>query len=233
MELIRSDNIKLMKRLSLFLAIVSVIVLGIILASVDWKVNTKGEKKPDKNIGLPDKYGITPITQEPETEVIAVIHKQESDVLKIVDHSAKADEKITIPKEIQEDFKMPPIQYINPKEAKRLPDVDVKNERVYLSADEMPKFQGDDPNSFREWIRTHTRYPQIAAENGISGKVIVQFSVNSKGEVMDISVVRSVDAALDREAMRVIASSPRWTPGRQRGQPVKVQFNFPVSFVLQ
>ncbi|KPL11109.1 MAG: energy transducer TonB, partial [Bacteroides sp. SM23_62] len=77
------------------------------------------------------------------------------------------------------------------------------------------------------------RYPEIAAENGISGKVYVQFAVNSKGEVVDAVVVRGVDPALDKEAVRVVTSSPKWSPGRQRGKAVKVQFTFPINFVLQ
>jgi protein TonB len=77
------------------------------------------------------------------------------------------------------------------------------------------------------------KYPEIAAENGIQGKVFVQFAVNAKGEVTDVVVVRGVDPALDAEAVRVIKSSPKWAPGKQRGRPVKVQFTFPVVFVLQ
>ena len=86
---------------------------------------------------------------------------------------------------------------------------------------------------FREWIAQNLRYPEIAAENGISGKVYVQFAVNSKGEVVDAVVVRGVDPALDREAIRVVSSSPKWMPGKQRGKPVKVQVTLPINFVLQ
>ena len=70
-------------------------------------------------------------------------------------------------------------------------------------------------------------------ENGISGRVFVQFAVGSDGKVTDVVVVRGVDPALDKEAVRVIKSSPKWTAGKQRGRPVKVQFTFPVVFVLQ
>ena len=97
----------------------------------------------------------------------------------------------------------------------------------------MPKFQGGGKEKFREWIAKNLQYPPIAAENGISGRVFVQFAVNAQGEVVDVKVVRGVDPALDKEAVRVVKSSPRWTPGKQRGRPVKVQFTFPIVFVLQ
>ena len=76
-------------------------------------------------------------------------------------------------------------------------------------------------------------YPEIAAENGIQGRVFVSFVVEPDGSVSNVRVVRGVDPALDREAIRVVKSSPRWTPGRQRGRPVRVTFTFPIIFVLQ
>jgi protein TonB len=108
-----------------------------------------------------------------------------------------------------------------------------EEEQVFFIVEEMPSFQGGGEDAFREWIAKNLRYPEIAADNGISGRVYVQFAVNSKGEVCDAVVVRGVDPALDKEALRVVLSSPRWEPGRQRGRPVKVQFTFPINFILQ
>jgi len=106
-------------------------------------------------------------------------------------------------------------------------------EPVFFIVEEMPSFQGKGEEGFREYIAQNLRYPEIALENGISGKVYVQFAVNSKGDVVDAVVVRGVDPALDKEAVRLIMSSPKWTPGKQRGNPVKVQFTFPINFVIQ
>jgi len=99
--------------------------------------------------------------------------------------------------------------------------------------EDMPQFQGGGKEKFREYIQQNLNYPPIAAENGISGRVFVQFAVNAKGEVVDVVVVRGRDPALDKEAKRVVQSSPKWSPGKQRGRPVKVQFTFPIVFVLQ
>lgn len=232
MELIISDRLRVRKHLRLLFPIGLVIALGLVLALIERKNEQKDEKKTNQNVSLPDKYGITPIIHVVDNEPVSAIRPQVADVLKIVEVKPKVTEIITVTQPFKEEDKIP-LNYLKPKESKGLPAVELKNERVYLAAEEMPKFQGDDSNSFREWIKNHTRYPQIAAENGISGRVIVQFAVNSRGEVVDVSVVRPVDPSLDKEAVRVISSSPRWAPGKMRGLPVKVQFNFPVFFVLQ
>jgi protein TonB len=97
----------------------------------------------------------------------------------------------------------------------------------------MPGFGGGDSNKFREYIARNLKYPEVAAENGIQGRVFVQFVVEPDGRVSNVKVVRGVDPALDREAVRVVESSPPWKPGKQRGKPVRVSFTFPIIFVLQ
>jgi len=109
-----------------------------------------------------------------------------------------------------------------------------KEKEVFYVVEEMPTFNGGDPApEFRKYIAQNLRYPQVAAKNGIDGRVIVQFMVNSTGQVEDAVVVRSVDPALDKEALRVVMSSSDWTPGKQRGKAVNVLFTFPINFVLQ
>ena len=105
---------------------------------------------------------------------------------------------------------------------------------LFYIVEEMPKFQDEDPvQSFRQYLAQNLKYPEIAAENGISGRVIVQFTVNKTGQVVDAVAVRSVDPALDKEAIRVVMSSPKWTPGKQHGKTVNVLYTFPVNFALQ
>jgi protein TonB len=106
-------------------------------------------------------------------------------------------------------------------------------EEVFIIVEEPATFQGGDLNSFRDWVQKNLKYPPVAAENGISGKVYVQFAVNSKGEVVDVKILRSVDPSLDKESIRVIQSSPTWIPAKQGGRNVKQQFVIPLSFVLQ
>jgi len=108
-----------------------------------------------------------------------------------------------------------------------------KEKDVFYVVEEMPTFNGGDPApKFRKYIAQNLQYPETAAKNGVSGRVIVQFMVNESGKVVNAVVVRGVDPALDKEAIRVVNSSPKWTPGKQDGKPVNVLFTFPFNFVL-
>lgn len=106
------------------------------------------------------------------------------------------------------------------------------DENTYVVIEEMPSFQGKGGEGFREYLAQNIVYPEEAKKNGITGKVYVQFTVNTKGEVVDVKVVRSVSPSLDKEAVRVVESSPLWQPGKQKGKPVDVQFTFPIDFKL-
>lgn len=107
-----------------------------------------------------------------------------------------------------------------------------KADRFYI-VEEMPRFMGMEPAyGFRKFIATNLRYPEQAAESGASGRVIIQFTVMPDGSVQEIVIVRSVHPLLDQEAIRVVESSPKWTPGKLRGKNVAVMFTYPINFVL-
>jgi len=109
-----------------------------------------------------------------------------------------------------------------------------EGEEIFFIVEEMPGFQGKGGEGFREWIAKNLRYPENAAENGISGRVFVQFIVRPDGSVDEVKVVKGVHPDLDAEALRVIkASPPDWSPGIQRGHKVNVAYTFPIVFVLQ
>jgi protein TonB len=104
---------------------------------------------------------------------------------------------------------------------------------AFVIVEENATFQGGDVNAFRIWVQQNIVYPTAAAEAGISGKVIVQFAVNSRGQVVDVKVIRGVHPELDKEVVRCILNSPPWTPGKQGGKAVKQQFVIPIVFTLQ
>lgn len=103
---------------------------------------------------------------------------------------------------------------------------------VFVTVEQMPEFPGGMANLLK-WIAENVNYPTIAAENGIEGRVSCQFTVNADGSISDVIVVRPVDPSLDREAIRVLSRLPKFTPGQQRGKPVRVKFSVPVRFQLQ
>jgi protein TonB len=96
----------------------------------------------------------------------------------------------------------------------------------------MPSFKGGDINKFREWVQKRTNYPQIAIDKKIQGRVFLTFIVEADGTVSNVTVVKGVDPLIDNEAVVAIQASPKWDPGLQRGQPVRVRYNMWLSFVL-
>lgn len=104
--------------------------------------------------------------------------------------------------------------------------------KIFDVVEQPPSFPGGQA-ALLQWLSSHVKYPPIAEENGIQGRVIVGFVVERDGSVSQVQVIRGVDPSLDKEAARVVASMPKWTPGRQNGQNVRVKYNVPVNFKLQ
>ncbi len=96
----------------------------------------------------------------------------------------------------------------------------------------MPSFRGGDIDKFRIWVQKRTNYPQAAIENRIQGKVFLTFIVETDGSVSNVTVIKGVDPIIDNEAVKAIEASPRWSPGLQRGQPVRVRFQISLSFTI-
>ena len=99
---------------------------------------------------------------------------------------------------------------------------------AFVPSEDMPVF----PENIQKWLSKHVKYPQIALENGVQGKVFVQFVVEKDGSVSNIKVVRGVDASLDKEAVRVVSVMPKWKPGKQRGKAVRVAYTLPIAFQI-
>lgn len=108
----------------------------------------------------------------------------------------------------------------------------VKSEEVFFIVEEMPEFPGGEL-ALRKFIANEIKYPQIASEKGIQGKVYVNFVVESDGRIGRYKIARGVDPSLDQEALRVVSALPKWTPGKQKGKNVAVSYTVPISFVLQ
>ena len=225
MEIKKSSKASLEKKRALFLEIGLVFTLAVCLVAFEWTSSPKenqllmamgGEAIDEEQIPVTRQQPEQPPPPPPPPQVIEVINIVEDDVeIEEIDfESIDADEDT--------EFDFVPIA-----------EEEEAAEEVFFIVEDMPMFQGGGKEKFREYIAKNLQYPAIASENGISGRVFVQFAVNARGEVVDVVVVRGVDPALDKEAIRVVKSSPRWTPGKQRGRPVKVQFTFPIVFVLQ
>lgn len=104
--------------------------------------------------------------------------------------------------------------------------------KVFDVVEQPPSFPGG-MAALQAYLRDNIKYPVVAAENGIEGRVIVQFVVGKDGSISNVTVARSADASLDKEAVRVVKSMPKWTPGKQNGTTVNVKYTCPVTFRLQ
>ena len=229
MELKKSKKADLEKRKGMFIQIGLVVTLAIVLVAFEW---TKGEDKDiDENvvseIEFEDEMMQITRRDEPKPEPKPETPKV-AEVLDIVDDDVEIEDDFDFDMEATEDTEYDFTSMMGDD------DEEIDEEEVFYIVEDMPTFNGGKPaTEFRKYIAQNLQYPEIAAENGVSGRVIVQFAVNKTGKVVDAVVVRSVDSALDKEAIRVVMSSPKWTPGKQRGKAVKVLFTFPINFVLQ
>jgi TonB family protein len=121
---------------------------------------------------------------------------------------------------------------VNPKDVVYIEmEPEETHDDVFMVVEEMPEFPGG-VDAMNRYLVRNIKYPLIAQENGIQGRVICQFVVNSDGKIVDVQVVRGVEASLDKEAVRVIQSMPAWTPGRQGGKNVRVKYTLPIRFKL-
>lgn len=151
-----------------------------------------------------------------------------SDILNIVRDDKKIDASLTFADFDQDvDFSFQPVTGTGTEEV-------VADDEPFMQVEEMPMFQGQKGDvAFRAWVQKNVSYPTIAAENGIQGRVIVSFVVERDGSVSNIQILSSPDRSLSDAATKTVSSSPKWTPGKQRGVPVRVRYNLPVDFKLQ
>jgi len=170
---------------------------------------------------------LPPVTRPEEANPEPPKPPKVADLILIVDNLTQIDEDLIINDSGADEstaiYALP--QFENNKEKA------VDEEPVYF-AEEMPEFPGGE-KALLNFLSQNVRYPSIAAESGIKGKVIVNFIVNTDGSICGVKLLRSIDQSLDKEALRVVNSMPRWKPGKQSGKLVRVSYSVPINFMLQ
>ena len=231
MEIKKTPKADLENKKLLFREIGLMISLAAVLVAFEWSSKDKESSTIQAGPQAAVEVENVPITQQetpppPENIREPVV----SDVLQIVNNDIKVASTILSTEDVKGvgvDIKDYVVTQAAPEEAS-------DNEVIpFAIVEEKPKFQGGDQNDFTKWVSSHIDYPEIAKENGVQGRVTLQFTVDTDGSVKNVSVLRGVDASLDKEAVRVVSSSPKWTPGRQRNKNVKVRYTFPVIFQLK
>ena len=226
MQLKKSQKASLEDKKVVYVLMGFVFVLSLCYVALEWteKEVTKYEVA-DMEFTFEEEVEIQQTTQE-TTPPPPPPPVQEVEVLNVVEDDVET-ESIEINTEDDKDVE---VVIAAPVEA---PVEEEEEEVVFVVVETMPEFPGGQQALFK-YRSENVKYPVIAQENGIQGRVICQFVVNKDGSIVDVEVVRSGgDASLDKEAVRVIKSMPKWKPGKQRGKAVRVKYTVPVNFRLQ
>lgn len=226
MELKKSPKADLQNKRGLLLEIGLVVALALIVWAFAYTPGAYRIAQVDNNLAIAE-VELTEVTrneQKPPEAPKKVEVKVITDLLQVVTN----DTKITTSVDFAEfDENMDVVQQVAVKEEV------IEDDQPFLVAETMPSFQGGDLNTFRNWVQQNVKFPQIALENGIQGRVVLSFVIEKDGSLTNIQVLQSPDRSLADEASRVLGKSPKWKPGKQRNQVVRVKYTLPVDFRVQ
>lgn len=230
MELKKSPKASLENKRGLFIEVGLIVALLVVLAGFEYKTYETTLDDLDTGTQLVVEEEQIPITMEtppppPEMPKAPVL----SDAIEIVDDDISIEEDIIINTEDDSSLGIEIRDYVDV----QVEEEEVEEESIPVAiVEEKPSFQGGDENNFRKWVFERLVYPEVAKENGVQGRVVLSFIIDTDGSLKDVTILRSVDPSIDKEAIRVVSSSPKWKPGRQRDKAVRVKYNFPLHFQL-
>ncbi|HAY18904.1 MAG TPA: energy transducer TonB [Rikenellaceae bacterium] len=229
MEIKKTPKADLENRRTLFTEIGLVVALLVVWGAFSYSTKEKAVASLGEDTQVVEVEDMVPITQEtppppPEAPKIPVLSDQidiVEDDIKVEDNFMSLEDDANLGVEIMD--------YVE-----EVQEEVVEEEAIpFQLVEEKPSFNGGDANEFSKWVNSKLQYPEIAKENGVQGRVTLQFTVNPDGSVSNVKVLRGVDSSLDKEAVRVVSMSPKWKPGKQRDRAVKVTYTFPVIFQLR
>lgn len=229
MEIKKTPKADLENRRTLYTEIGLVVALLVVWGAFSYSTKEKAVASLGEDTQVVEVEDMVPITQEtppppPEAPKIPVL----SDQIDIVEDDIKVDDNF-MSLEDDANLGVEIMDYVE-----EVKEEVVEEEAIpFQLVEEKPSFNGGDANEFSKWVNSKLEYPEIAKENGVQGRVTLQFTVNPDGSVSNVKVLRGVDSSLDKEAVRVVSMSPKWKPGKQRDRAVKVTYTFPVIFQLR
>ena len=225
MEIKKSPKADLENKRGLFLEIGLVVALVLVIGA--FAVTPKEHRIEKVYLGYaPVEVEIVEVTREdqkppeaPKKVDMAVV----SDMLEVVTNDTKIETEMKFD-EFNEDMviAVAPVQ----KE-------EIVEDEIFIVVEKKASFMGGDESTFRNWVQQNVKFPQIALENGIQGRVVLSFVIEKDGRLTNIQVLQTPDRSLSEEAIRVLSKSPKWSPGKQRNQVVRVKYTLPVDFRVQ
>ena len=228
MEVKKSPKADLENKKTTNLLIGAILTLSVLFIGFEW---SERDKQVATDTGLTEivfEEEIIPITEQeqPKQAPPPPEAPKVEEVLEIMDNDSKVEES-TI--QASDDTQAAVEVKYTPVEVE---EEEVDEQEIFTVVEEMPSFPGG-MGECMKFLAKNIKYPTVAQENGVQGRVIVQFVINRDGSIVDAKVVRGVDPYLDKEALRVIKMMPKWSPGKQRGKEVRVKYTLPVMFRLQ
>ena len=229
METKKTEKASLENKRLLFAEAGLIAALLVVYAGFESSTRAQEVALLEANTTIVDEEDILAVTLEtppPAPEVLAM--PVLSDELEIVENDIVVDldfqslDDTDIPVNIQE--------YIR----EEVVEEEVEDDPIpFILVEQKPTFRGENANQFAAWVNSQVVYPEIAKENGIEGRVVLQFTIGTDGRLQDLKVLSSPDETLSKESLRVVSGSPKWEPGRQRDHAVKVSYTFPVIYRLR
>ena len=220
MEIKKSPKADLQNKRGLLLEIGLIVALCLVIAAFAYTPKEHRIEKVDLQTAIVEEE-ITEITrqdQKPPEAPRKVELKVITDLLQVVTNDTKITTEVDFA-EFDENTEV--IQQVEVVEEV------IEDDQPFLIAETMPSFQG------RNWVQQNVKFPQIALENGIQGRVVLSFVIEKDGRLTNIQVLQTPDRSLSEEAIRVLSKSPKWSPGKQRNQVVRVKYTLPVDFRVQ
>jgi len=227
----KTPQADLEKKRIIFLETGFVIVLAVLLLAFEWTASTSQANSLGEMSALVVEDELIPVTRQEELPPPPPPPKpQVTEILSIVEDDVEIEDEIELEDvEADQDMEVEIIEM----------DEEEEETSIFFIVEDMPIFmpkkcktKEEGEVELRKHIAKNIEYPEIARENGIQGKVYISFVVNSKGKVTNVKVARGIDASLDKEAIRVVKNLPNFSPGKQRGKPVRVSFTVPINFKL-
>lgn len=223
MEVKKNPEVDVNRKSGMYFMIGAVVALSVLLLSFEWKVYEQRVAELGKLVIDAEEDELIPITQQelpppppppPQTTIIEIVEDDEEieEELEIEDTDSDEDEVVEIV-EVEE-------------------EEEVAEEEIFTIVETNPSFPGGEAKMYA-YLGKNMKYPPIARDNNIQGRVYVSFVVEKNGAITDVRVLRGIGGGCDEEAIRVVKSMPKWSAGKQRGKPVRVRFNLPIVFKLQ
>jgi periplasmic protein TonB len=227
MELKKSIKADLENKKFIFTQIGLIIAMALMLVAFEWKTYEKtvtelGARQVDNAA-----EEIIPITEQ-KVKPPPVAPPKQIVKINVVDDQIEVDDNIDINVEADDNTEVQ--EYVAP--VQQAEEESAEEVQIFMVVESMPAFPGGETALYK-YLAENIKYPQMAKESGIQGRVFVTFVVERDGSVTDVRVLRGIGGGCDEEAIRVVQNMPRWTPGKQRGKSVRVQYNLPVKFTLQ